>query len=213
VDDSLLMGVLHCLEDLNEQRQPLTDQKALWSQYSLMGIMHQRGRLQCLAWLLAGQFHSSQLPQFTIDQRKKLLGCLGITLLNLRQDAGNVGHGAGGREMANEGQTSLSYAPEVRMSSFEGSHESKVVVAENVGLMRCLSSDFSSHHPTELNSRLTIEFSARKTCFGKRLGISDAPTAFDQRLVWLDKAAIPVGARALRRRTIKLSRAETRAAR
>ena len=41
-------------------------------------------------------------------------------MLNLRQDAGDVGHGAAGREMANDGQPPLRYPRDVQMSSFAG---------------------------------------------------------------------------------------------
>jgi len=39
--------------------------------------------------------------------------------------------------------------------------------------MRGLSNHVAHYRPIEINSRLTIEWSERNTCFKKRLGISD----------------------------------------
>jgi hypothetical protein len=66
--------------------------------------------------------------------------------------------GAVGLEMANDGQPPLRYPAAGQMSSFEGSHEAKVVVAENVGLMRRLSSHLSSRRPIERDSEETFGF-------------------------------------------------------
>ena len=43
----------------------------------------------------------------------------------------------------------------------------------NVGLMRRISSRLANQRPIEGNSDKTVEFSARKSGVGKRLGISD----------------------------------------
>ena len=55
--------------------------------------MHQRRRLQRLPRLLVGQLRRRQLPQLVIDQRQELLGRRRIAGIDLRQDAGDVGHG------------------------------------------------------------------------------------------------------------------------
>jgi hypothetical protein len=58
-----------------------------------------------------------------------------IALFNLRQDAGYVGHGTVGREMANDRQTPLRYPREGQMSSI-GYHQGRQDgVAKNVRLM------------------------------------------------------------------------------
>ncbi|PYK12535.1 MAG: hypothetical protein DME65_03880 [Verrucomicrobia bacterium] len=54
---------------------------------------------------------------------------------------------------------------------------------ENVPLMRRHSSQRSGRRPVESDSQETHEFSARKTCFTKRLGISDEPS--DGRHQWV----------------------------
>jgi hypothetical protein len=54
--------------------------------------------------------------------------------------------------MANDGQTPLRYPPEEQMSSFEGSHEAKVVVAQNVEMKRRLLRQLSGDQPIESNS-------------------------------------------------------------
>jgi hypothetical protein len=45
--------------------------------------------------------------QLIVHERQKFLGRLRITLLNLRQNAGNVGHGAAVGEIANDRQSPL----------------------------------------------------------------------------------------------------------
>jgi hypothetical protein len=47
---------------------------------------------------------------------------------------------------------------------------------KNVPLMRCLGSRFSGHRSVERDSHKTFEFSARKSCFKKRMRIRDEPT-------------------------------------
>ena len=49
--------------------------------------------LEGLAGLLAGEFLRSQAAQLTIDQGEKLLGHLGVALLDCREDPGHFGHG------------------------------------------------------------------------------------------------------------------------
>ena len=56
-------------------------------------LMHQRRRLQRLPRLLLSQLRRRQLPQLVIDQRQKLLRRRRIARFDLRQDAGDVGHG------------------------------------------------------------------------------------------------------------------------
>src|SRR6476620_10203583 len=48
-------------------------------------------------------------------------------------------------------------------------------VAENVGLMRRLSSDLIGDWPIELDSHKRVEFLTRKSCVEKPLAISDEP--------------------------------------
>src|SRR5215471_17734934 len=55
--------------------------------------MHQRRRLERLARFFMRKSGRSQLPQLLIHQRQQRLRRLRIALLNLRQDAGHVGHG------------------------------------------------------------------------------------------------------------------------
>jgi hypothetical protein len=52
-------------------------------------LVDQSRRLQGLAWLLLGQLLGSQLTQFVVNQRQKLLGCLRIALLDGVQDLRN----------------------------------------------------------------------------------------------------------------------------
>src|SRR5258708_1121598 len=47
--------------------------------------------------------------------------------------------------------------------------------SESVLLMRGHSSHLTGYRPIERNSHKSFEFSTRKTCFTKRLGISDEP--------------------------------------
>jgi hypothetical protein len=42
--------------------------------------------------------------------------------------------------------------------------------------MRCLSSQFGGHYSVEIDSHKTFEFSARKSCVTKRMGIRDEPS-------------------------------------
>src|SRR5437660_1713515 len=62
-----------------------------------------------------------------------------------------------------------------KCKSGQGSNAANGVVAENVGLLRRFSSHLSGDRLVERNSYKTVDFSARKTCFGKRMGISDEP--------------------------------------
>ena len=57
-----------------------------------VGIVDQCCRLQSLPRVLMSQFSCRKLSQFIIDQRQEPLGSDGIALLNLRQNAGDVGH-------------------------------------------------------------------------------------------------------------------------
>ena len=59
-----------------------------------VGLMHQRGGLEGLAWFLLGQLLGGEFAQFIVDQRQELLGSVRITLLDGRQDARNFTHGA-----------------------------------------------------------------------------------------------------------------------
>ena len=54
--------------------------------------MHQGRGLQRLAGFLVGQLLRRQLAQLLVDQRQKLVGRMGIALLNGGQDAGNLTH-------------------------------------------------------------------------------------------------------------------------
>ena len=57
-----------------------------------IGFVDQGRGLERLAGLLLGQFLRRQLAQLVVDQRQKLLGGVGIALLDGGQDAGNVVH-------------------------------------------------------------------------------------------------------------------------
>jgi len=48
--------------------------------------------LQCLPRPLLRELHCRQFPQLVIDQREEHFRRLGIAMLNLGQNAGNVGH-------------------------------------------------------------------------------------------------------------------------
>jgi len=52
----------------------------------------QRGRLESPSWFLVGELLSRQLAQLVVDQRQKLLGRLGLALLNGRKDSGDLVH-------------------------------------------------------------------------------------------------------------------------
>src|SRR5262245_229613 len=58
-----------------------------------ISLMYQRRGLQSLPRFLAGQLSRRQLPQLVIDQRQEFFGRLRISRLDLRQDAGDIGHG------------------------------------------------------------------------------------------------------------------------
>jgi hypothetical protein len=47
-----------------------------------------------------------------------------------------------------------------------------------VGLVRCVSCPLAGQHPIDLNSQLTVGFSERESCVGKRLAISDEPGGY-----------------------------------
>lgn len=58
-----------------------------------VGLVNQRGGLQSRPRLFAGHTGCSQAAQFIIDKRQNLLGRRGISLVDLREDGGYVGHG------------------------------------------------------------------------------------------------------------------------
>jgi hypothetical protein len=70
-----------------------------------------------------------------------------IATLNLRQDAGNVGHGGGYASETDEPKRSLHYPRAGQMSSFVRSYVAKVVVAENVGLIGHTSGQSAGRNP------------------------------------------------------------------
>jgi hypothetical protein len=57
------------------------------------GIVNQSRGLQRLPRLFLSQFRCRQLPQLVVHQREKLFGSLRISLFDLIEDAGDVGHG------------------------------------------------------------------------------------------------------------------------
>jgi hypothetical protein len=54
--------------------------------------MHQCRRLQSLAGWFSGKLASRQSPKFLVDEWQQLLGRLGLSLPNLMQYAGHIGH-------------------------------------------------------------------------------------------------------------------------
>jgi hypothetical protein len=69
--------------------------------------MHQRRRLKRLVRFFLGHFGSGQLPQFVVDQRQKLAGCLWIAALDSTKDLGDVAHS---RECSQKVNTHMSIA-------------------------------------------------------------------------------------------------------
>jgi hypothetical protein len=59
-----------------------------------IGVVNQRRRLQRLARFLTGELGDSKLSQLVIDQRKKLLCSLRLTLLDRLQNLCDSGHEA-----------------------------------------------------------------------------------------------------------------------
>ena len=66
-------------------------------------FVDQRGGVEGLARLFPIELLGRQLAQLVIHQRQELFGGLRIASFNLRQNAGDVGHRAAGREIANDG--------------------------------------------------------------------------------------------------------------
>src|SRR5262249_51301355 len=57
-----------------------------------VSFVHERGRLEGLTWLFAGELRCSEFAELVIDERQEFVGGLPVTLLDLRQDLGDVGH-------------------------------------------------------------------------------------------------------------------------
>jgi len=55
-------------------------------------LVHQGRGLECLPGLLVGELLGGQPPKLVIDQRQKLLGRLGVALVNGREDSSNLVH-------------------------------------------------------------------------------------------------------------------------
>ena len=112
-------------------------------------LMHQRRRLQRLPRLLLGQLRGRQLPQLVIDQRQQLLGGLRIALLDLRQDAGHIGHAGGNTTGRADIESIVTLIPRRQLS-------------RNVALMPGHSSQLGHRRPIERGSQQRYGFSARK---------------------------------------------------
>ena len=57
-----------------------------------IGLMHDRGGLERLAWLLVGQLGGGQLTQFLVDERQQLVGGGWVAGFGLRQDMCDITH-------------------------------------------------------------------------------------------------------------------------
>src|SRR4051794_23294957 len=121
--------------------------------------MHQCRCLKSLSWFFFDELCRSELPQFVIHQRQQLLRSLRIAMLNLRQDAGYVGHDYEDSQPAAEKPESA----RDRARDMPGPAGSRV--SEKVSLMLRLLRDFASRRPIELDSHQRYGFSARKSCF------------------------------------------------
>ena len=84
----------HCLRSCGkEMAAAVPFASAIGAYEAEVGLMYQGRCLQRLPWLLLSQLGGSEFSQFVIDQRQKLLSGSRIALLDLRQNAGDVGHG------------------------------------------------------------------------------------------------------------------------
>src|SRR5205814_4290994 len=56
------------------------------------GLMHERSRLQSLAWRFPGHFRCGEFAQFFVNEREQFVRSAGVTLLNAIQNSRNVAH-------------------------------------------------------------------------------------------------------------------------
>jgi hypothetical protein len=100
LDPSLAAGVLdqnppHCFRRRGEEMPSVVP---LWSLLDAdqpqIGLMHQGGRLQSLAGVLAGHTDRRQFAEFLIHQRQQLLCGSGISLFDASKNLGDIGHAA-----------------------------------------------------------------------------------------------------------------------
>src|SRR6266436_1759892 len=110
----------------------IPDLPFILSRESQIGFMDQSRRLQRLPRLLSSQAPAGQSSQFVVYQRQKLLRSFRIASFDLRQNAGDIGHGAAGREMANDGKRPLRYPRKGQMTSFKFCLVRNTLVSEKV---------------------------------------------------------------------------------
>jgi hypothetical protein len=80
----------HCLG--RDAKEMLAVREVMVAHQAQIRLMHQRRRIEGLSRVFLSQLCCRQGPQFVVHQRQQFLRSRWIAGLNLRQDAGDIGH-------------------------------------------------------------------------------------------------------------------------